>query len=82
MHAQAPRKIERCAELGRLWPSGGEPAFPREQQAKQARPKAQGSSRTFYSGFIFCDVVAVAGTRYRIKSRQMTVECLLLFGKD
>jgi hypothetical protein len=54
------------------WPSGGEPAFPRKQQATQVTPKAQGSSRTFYSGFMFCNVVAAAGTRYHIKSIQMT----------
>ena len=35
MLAQSPRKIERCAELGRYWPSGGEPAFPRTSNLRR-----------------------------------------------
>jgi len=62
--------------LDGIWPSGGEPAFPREQQAKQAGPTAQASSLTFYSGFMFGNVVAAAGTRYHINSSQMTSSAL------
>src|SRR5450759_4386944 len=35
VHAQSPRRIERCAELGRR-PSDGEPAFPRNRFRQSA----------------------------------------------
>jgi hypothetical protein len=56
MHAQSPRNIERCAELGRYWPSSGEPAFPRNNKLgrrTERRKLKKPGLLLFYLWFIF-----------------------------